>query len=530
MQVSGAGRLRAPRGPRVALAALACWATGALIFAAAPEDSACQVVAANAVYFAAVAFALVCAARAASGTRGRERLFWALLVVGSLAGLAGDLGWGGLQRSAFAAQELSYQHAAYLAFYLLFVCALLLLVNSTTRGLTSLTFLDALSIMLSVGILIRYLLLDGTGLSWAVLAVLSWPLFDVALLFLCLVVFTTAGRLPFVGLLAAGFLGFALADGWYLEVRSEGSYGIVGWPDLLWTLGFVFLGLAALRATPVGAEGQRMGPWWIFAFWLGPLSPPIHLGVALAYGATHPPLPAYVSAGGAILLLYLALRIALTSFLTRRMNREQEEAIRKLEQGRVLYELHDTVKQSVHGISLALRAAMEAERRGEREAARRMLDRALEASQEAEYRVSEPYDELQAVDGESPSNPSDYLRHRLMKFEEYFGIATHEDFRVPFELLSPEEVAAAQRVIVEASWNAVKHAQARNLWLETRRVDSVVIVRTRDDGRGFDTGDPPPGLGLRYMRRRAGEVGAELDIISSPGRGTAVQLRFDKKA
>ena len=95
--------------------------------------------------------------------------------------------------------------------------------------------------------------------------------------------------------------------------------------------------------------------------------------------------------------------------------------------------------------------------------------------------------------------------------------------------MSPAEVATAQRVVVEASWNAVKHAQARNLWLETRRVGSVVIVRIRDDGRGFVTGDPPPGLGLRYMRRRAAEVGAELDVISTPGRGTTVQLRFDRK-
>jgi signal transduction histidine kinase len=95
--------------------------------------------------------------------------------------------------------------------------------------------------------------------------------------------------------------------------------------------------------------------------------------------------------------------------------------------------------------------------------------------------------------------------------------------------LSPGEVTAAQRVFVEASWNAVKHSGTRNLWLETRRVDSVAIVRIRDDGRGFDTSDPPPGLGLRYMRRRAGEVGAELDIISTLGRGTTVQLHFDKK-
>ena len=89
--------------------------------------------------------------------------------------------------------------------------------------------------------------------------------------------------------------------------------------------------------------------------------------------------------------------------------------------------------------------------------------------------------------------------------------------------------AAAQKVFVEASWNAVKHAQARSLWFETRRVGSVVIVRIRDDGRGFDVGDPPPGLGLRYMRRRAEEVGAELDVISTPGRGTSVQLRFREK-
>jgi signal transduction histidine kinase len=300
----------------------------------------------------------------------------------------------------------------------------------------------------------------------------------------------------------------------------------VGWPDLFWALGFVFVGLAAFRAVPMNTTRQRIGPWRVFALWLGPLSPAIQLSVVLVWGAEHPPLPAYVSYGGAILLLYLALRIALISFVNRRLNREQEAAARKGEQGRVLYELHDTVKQGVHGISLSLRAALEAERRGEHDAARRMLTRALEVSQEAEFRVSQRYDELQAIHGEVASNPSDYLRHRLKRFEEYFGIQTHEDFRVPFEFLRPAEFAAAQRVFVEASWNAVKHAHARNLWLETRRVGSVVIVRIRDDGRGFDTGDPPPGLGLRYMRRRAEEVGAEVDIISSPGRGTSIQLRF----
>ena len=528
MKVSGAGKLRTPRGPRVALAALACWTAGVLIFAALPEDSAWRVVWANAVHRAAAAFALIFLARAAWGVRGRERLFWGLLAAGSLAGIVGDASRAGLQ--GFAAQDLSYRHAAYLAPYLLFICALMLLVSSVTRGITFITLLDSLCILLSVGILGSYFFMDPRavepGFSWVFL---SLPSLDVALLFLCLVVYTTTTRPPFAGFLAAGFLVFALADGWYLENLSYGSFTLAGWPYLLRALGFVLIGLAALRVAPINAKEQRMGSWRVFFFWLGPISPPIQLGIALAWGAVHPPLPAYVLAGTAILLLYLALRIALVSFATRRLNREQEETTRRLEQGRVLYEMHDTVKQSVHGISLTLRAALEAARRSEHDATRRMLDRALEASQEAEYRVSEPYDELQAIDAEVSSNPSEYLRHRLKKFEEYFGVETHEDFRIPFEFLSPEEVAAAQRVFIEASWNAVKHSGARNLWLETRRVGPVVIVRTRDDGHGFDTSDPPPGLGLRYMRRRAGEVGAELDVISFPGRGTTIQLRFDKK-
>jgi signal transduction histidine kinase len=528
VQASNMGGLRAPRGPRVASAvALAFWAVGVVVYAALPEGSTARYVAATAVYSASAAFVLVCMARATLGARGRERLLWGLLAVGLIVGLVTDLGWEGLQVGAFGTRAISYEHVAYLVSYLLLLCAMTLLVSRTTKNITLLTFLDASSIMLSVGVLIWYFFLAGTDGTWAVLAVLSWTMFDAALLFLSLVVLSMAGRPRFVGLLAAGFLAFALADGWYLRVRSGDAYGLVGWPSMFWTLGFVFLGLAALRAAPtLPPTGSMIAPWQVFAFWLGPLSPPVHLGIVLVWGATHPPLPAYVVYCAAALFLYLALRVALVSFLSRRLSREQEEMTRNVEQGRVLYELHDTVKQGVHGISLSLRAALEAGRRGEYEDAQRMTSRALEASQEAEYRVSKPYDELRAIHGEVASNPSDYLRHRLKRFEEYFGILTHEDLRVPFEFLRPAEVAAAQRVIVEASWNAVKHAQARNLWLENRRVGSVVIVRVRDDGRGFDAAEPPPGLGLRYMRRRAEEVGAELDVISAPGRGTTIQLRF----
>jgi signal transduction histidine kinase len=189
--------------------------------------------------------------------------------------------------------------------------------------------------------------------------------------------------------------------------------------------------------------------------------------------------------------------------------------------------MHDTVKQGVHGVSLTLRAALDAVRRGEHEEAAHMVSNALRASRETEFQVSRPYDELQtSIHGEGALRPREYLRHRLVKFEEYFGIKTHEDLQAPLDGLSAMEIAAVYRFLVEAFWNVAKHSSAGSMRLESRRVGDLLLVRVRDDGRGFDPTNPPPGLGLGYMRQRAREVGADFDAISAPGRGTTVQLRF----
>jgi hypothetical protein len=342
------------------------------------------------------------------------------------------------------------------------------------------------------------------------------------------VVLSAVERPPFAGALAGGFLAFAVADGYYLVERAAGSYQNAGWPDMVWALGLACLALAALDAAPVSrGHDLSIGPWRVFLFWFGPLSPAVHLAVVLLWAATQPPLPSYAAAGAAAILLYFALRVALVSAASRRFSDEREAMARKLEGGRVLSEMHDTVKQGVHGVSITLRAALEAGRRGEHDRAMRMVSSALRTSRETEFQVSRPYDELQtSVHGEGGLRPRNYLRHRLVRFEEYFGIKTHEDLQAPLESLSPMEIAAVYRFVVETFWNVAKHSYADNMHLESRRVGDLLIVRVRDDGRGFDSKDPPPGMGLDYLRERAREVGAEFDMISAPGRGTTVQLRF----
>jgi signal transduction histidine kinase len=86
---------------------------------------------------------------------------------------------------------------------------------------------------------------------------------------------------------------------------------------------------------------------------------------------------------------------------------------------------------------------------------------------------------------------------------------------------------ALYRIAQEALQNVAKHARAQTVELTLEQIGSEVILRIRDDGRGFDADRSYPGhLGLHSMRERAAAVGGALHIQSSPGQGTSVEARL----
>ena len=86
---------------------------------------------------------------------------------------------------------------------------------------------------------------------------------------------------------------------------------------------------------------------------------------------------------------------------------------------------------------------------------------------------------------------------------------------------------ALYRVAQEALQNLAKHAQAQSVELALEQIGSDVILRIKDDGRGFDADRSFPGhLGLHSMRERMAGVGGTLHIQSSLGRGTCIEARL----
>ncbi|MCB1009654.1 MAG: hypothetical protein KDB94_12285 [Acidobacteria bacterium] len=83
-------------------------------------------------------------------------------------------------------------------------------------------------------------------------------------------------------------------------------------------------------------------------------------------------------------------------------------------------------------------------------------------------------------------------------------------------------------ILKEALHNAARHSGASTVRLALAVREGCLEAEVRDDGRGFDAGGRAPGAdgsGVASMTRRARELGGELEIESSVGRGTRVRLR-----
>lgn len=69
------------------------------------------------------------------------------------------------------------------------------------------------------------------------------------------------------------------------------------------------------------------------------------------------------------------------------------------------------------------------------------------------------------------------------------------------------------RIAQEAATNAVKHGQAKNIVLSFVAAQSRLILRVKDDGKGFPAEQSKSkGMGLRVMHHRARMIGAALSI------------------
>lgn len=116
------------------------------------------------------------------------------------------------------------------------------------------------------------------------------------------------------------------------------------------------------------------------------------------------------------------------------------------------------------------------------------------------------------------------LEELASRTRKVFGVPC--GFHCPDPVFIEDERNAVQlyRIAQEATANAVKHSDAAAIHIHLDLLPGQLRLRIADDGRGFppETAAKSSGLGLLTMNYRAGILDGQLEIQSSPGRGTSI--------
>jgi signal transduction histidine kinase len=191
------------------------------------------------------------------------------------------------------------------------------------------------------------------------------------------------------------------------------------------------------------------------------------------------------------------------------------------ERARIARELHDAISQDLFSLRLLAGGLRKALPAGSplRPQAETMEQTATGTMQEMQALLLELRPVALADAGLIPA-----LEELCGAYRDRLGVAVDADLE-PVELAPPAEHAVL-RVVQEALANAVKHAQPNRIRLRLHHQDGQVAVTVTDDGAGFDPGlaTQRHGMGLGLMRQRVAELGGTLQLDSTPGQGTTVQI------
>jgi signal transduction histidine kinase/ligand-binding sensor domain-containing protein len=222
---------------------------------------------------------------------------------------------------------------------------------------------------------------------------------------------------------------------------------------------------------------------------------------------------------GFILSLYLLRLRQLTAQVQGRLSE------RLVERERIARELHDTLLQSFQGLVLRFQGVLNhlPDHEPARQVMERALDRADEVLIEGRLRVRDLRPESATVN-ELPAALAICGEELAQDHEIHFSLAVVGEPRS----LNPVVLDEAYGIGREALINAFHHSLASKIETEITYDYARLRLRIRDDGDGIDQKILASGRtghwGLSGMRERTQTIGGQLNIWSSPGLGTEVDL------
>ena len=202
---------------------------------------------------------------------------------------------------------------------------------------------------------------------------------------------------------------------------------------------------------------------------------------------------------------------------------QAEELATANERNRLARELHDSVAQTLYGLTLQAEAASRKLNVGEiAEVAgylREIRDSSQQTLKETRLLIFELRPPILEKEGLVPA-----LRARLESVESRSGLKTQIYLQEVGRLRDRIE-SGLYGISNEVLNNILKHAHATEVRISLEKKDNKIIMEISDNGVGFDSAslETHGGLGLKGMRERAEQFGGDLQIQSNE-KGTRVKV------
>jgi len=244
-------------------------------------------------------------------------------------------------------------------------------------------------------------------------------------------------------------------------------------------------------------------------------------------GVTFYLLPRFYQTYWFYLLLALGLALSIYAFYRWRVRQVEAQFNAVLaERNRIAREIHDTLAQGFVAVSLQLELL-----------ARKLLDAPGEVKNlvlQTRELVQSSLEEARRSIWELRSQGSDAGDFRARLSRAASDIAKRSGLHVQFSVLGtyralPEKIESEfLKIGQEAVTNVVRHANAKQVKIDLAYEGKKVHLTIADDGCGFanaaNSSGPEGHYGLRGMRERAAQIGAQLAVKSRPGAGTQIDV------
>lgn len=257
----------------------------------------------------------------------------------------------------------------------------------------------------------------------------------------------------------------------------------------------------------------------------GDFFPANYLNQQLLESWIHLPVEVFRSLSGLVLAISIIRALEIFEVEVDHLIEKMEiEAIQSAEQERIGQEIHDGAMQGVYSVSLILNSMVKQVEEVPSAAAR--LTQAQDVLAQVILDLRHYMTSLRSVP------PQKSVAEELVQLAKQPRFSSLVDIELDLADIPVLEGVDSRRLLTltqEALSNVVRHAEATAVTIRLYSEQSHYVLSISDNGHGFDVTHIQPGYGLRTMKEQARMMGSDLEVISTPGKGTTYKMRCPQK-